>query len=151
MKLHLRTAADDGVWLCCVGCFQNSSPQTSLVISLRKLQPDLPAFFTSSVFLGKGSGFGGPFLDLVHGGPSLGTSAFLDDGQIVALCNSPLPFNLVLFELGAPRGDMTETPACGSARPGKPGLVLDTLSQATWPTELGCRAEWLASPSPDFS
>lgn len=110
MKLHLRTAADDGVWLCCVGCFQNSSPQTSLVISLRKLQPDLPALFTSSVFLGKDSGFRGPFLDLVLGGPSLGTSAFLDDGQIVALCNSPLPFNLVLFELGAPRGDTDRNP-----------------------------------------
>ena len=49
MKLHLRTAADDGVWLCCVGCFQNSSPQTSLAISSRKVQPDPLAFFILSV------------------------------------------------------------------------------------------------------
>lgn len=59
MKLHLRTAADDGMWLCCVGCFQNSSPQTSLVISSRKVQPDPPAFFILSVselwHSGKGS------------------------------------------------------------------------------------------------
>lgn len=42
-------AFDDGVWLCCVGCFQNSSPQTSLVISSRKVQADLPVFFVVSV------------------------------------------------------------------------------------------------------
>lgn len=109
MKLHLRTAADDGVWLCCVGCFQNSSPQTSLAISSRKVQPDLPAFFILSVFSGKG-----PFLGLAFGGPSLGTSAFGGGGQIVALCNySPLSFNLVLFllfELGALRRDSDRKP-----------------------------------------
>lgn len=84
----------------------------------------------------------------------MGTSAFGGGGQIVALCNySPLSFNLVLFllfELEHSDGTVTESPACAlRAREARAGAGYS--GQAAWPTELGCRAEWLASPSPDFS
>lgn len=83
-------ATDDGVWLCCVGCFQNSSPQTSLVIRLRKVQPDPLAFFILSVpglwELREGGWWLCRFLlgGLVLRDPSQGTLAFLEGGRIVA-------------------------------------------------------------------
>ena len=156
MKLHLRMAADDGVWLCCVGCFQNSSPQTSLVISSRKVQPDPPAFFILSVFSGKGSGFRGPLLSLVLGGPSLGTSAFGGgSGQIVALFNySPLSFNLVLFlrfEHGALGRDSDRNPCLCSEGQRSQGwrwaLPARPLGPPTWAAEPnGWRPHLLTSP-----
>lgn len=157
-------AADEGVWLCCVGCFQNSSPQTSLVISLRKVQPDPTLFLILSVFRlcqlkeGWPVALEGAYTWLCSSNSwalflntSLRTAKFLGSQIVVISWSfsffSPLSMSyFLLFESGPWREDW-QSPCLWLWRARKPaGHWSCPLGHPSWTDEM---SSW-CSPPPNF-